>query len=77
MDSDGTSLLFRAIPAPHKFSTEEKRMLKAFAGALQERVGEGRAFTCLVTNDRELRKLNQTFLGTRLRNRRVVVSFRR
>lgn len=63
MDSDGTSLLFRAIPAPHKFSTEEKRMLKAFAGALQERVGEGRAFTCLVTNDRELRKLNQTFLG--------------
>jgi probable rRNA maturation factor len=63
MDTDGTSLLFRAIPAHNKFSTEEKRMLKAFARALQEQVAMGRAFTCLVSNDRELRKLNQTFLG--------------
>ncbi|MDQ2775401.1 MAG: rRNA maturation RNase YbeY [Acidobacteriota bacterium] len=63
MDPDGTSLLFRAIPAPHKFPSEDKRALKAFAQTLQEHVARGRAFTCLVTNDKELRKLNQTFLG--------------
>ena len=63
MDPDGTSLLFRSIPTEHRFSPEEKRVLKMFACDLQERVASGRAFTCLITNDKELRKLNQTFLG--------------
>jgi len=63
MDPDGIPLLFRAIPPAHKFSTEEKRVLKTFALDLLERVAGGRGFTCLVTNDKELRKLNQTFLG--------------
>ena len=63
MDPDGGSLLFRAIPPECGLSAEAKRLLKDFARTLSNRIAEGRAFTCLITNDKELRKLNNTFLG--------------
>jgi len=37
--------------------------LREFACRLQEVVAEGREFHCLITDDRELRRLNRQFLG--------------
>jgi probable rRNA maturation factor len=61
MSSDG-SLLFRAIPSRLKLSTEHKRVLQSFVNQLTERVGEGRSFCCLITNDKALHTLNKDFL---------------
>ena len=61
--SDGSSLLFGAIPAHLNFSTAERRRLRSFLRALSREVTGGRAFACLITNDRELRRLNHDFLG--------------
>ena len=58
-----STVLFRAVPAPLKFIPEEKRSLKLFARTLSERLGGGRAWTCLITGDQELRRLNAAFLG--------------
>src|SRR6185295_11342814 len=37
--------------------------IEEFARILRERVAAGRSFCCLVTDDRELRRLNRRFLG--------------
>ncbi len=63
MTPGDSTVLFRAIPAQLKLVPEEKRSLKSFAEILSERVGNGRAWTCLVTNDLELHRLNAAFLG--------------
>ena len=63
MSSDGSTVLFRALSSDLRFSSEEKGALKQFARELTERVAEGRAFTSLLTNDRELHRLNREFLG--------------
>src|SRR5579885_2978357 len=63
MSPDGSTLLFRALSTPYKFTPNEKRLLNAFAELLVERVAEGRTFTCLITSDKELHKLNKKFLG--------------
>jgi probable rRNA maturation factor len=44
-------------------SKQEKQELQSFASRLSELVAQGRPFTCLLTNDRTLRKLNRQFLG--------------
>jgi len=41
----------------------DRRSLRRFAQRLCEEVAGGRAFCCLVTNDREMRRLNREFLG--------------
>jgi probable rRNA maturation factor len=56
------TLLFRALPRRLKFSREEKRSLMTFARTLARRLVDGRPFTCLITGDRELHRLNRTFL---------------
>ena len=56
--SDGHTLLYRRAG-----SGLPKRELKTFASDLQTRVAEGRPFTCLFTDDRELQRLNRMFLG--------------
>ena len=56
--SDGHTLLYRRAG-----SGLLKRELKTFASELQTRVAEGRTFTCLFTDDRELQRLNEAFLG--------------
>jgi probable rRNA maturation factor len=58
-----TAVLFVAVPAGMKFSAEEKRALKAFATTLASRVAGGRGFTCAITTDGALQKLNSSFLG--------------
>lgn len=62
MTPGDSTVLFRAVPAQLRFIPEERRSLKLFARALTERVGDGRAWTCLITNDRELHRLNAAFL---------------
>jgi probable rRNA maturation factor len=57
MPSEERLVLFRRAPAGLP-----RAALERFAHTLQERVTGGRAFQCLVTDDRELRRLNATFL---------------
>jgi probable rRNA maturation factor len=45
-----------------RLSSDERRELEEFAKVLMARVGDGRTFSCLITNDRQLQKLNRTFL---------------
>ncbi len=40
-----------------------RRGLEAFARQLRETAGQGRGFHCLLTDDRELRRLNREFRG--------------
>lgn len=40
-----------------------RRSLRAFAASLQATVAPGGEFCCLLTGDRELRRLNRQFLG--------------
>ena len=63
MDPGEPIVLFRGLPEQLSFPPSEKRRLRNFARVLCERVAPGRAFTCLITTDRELRKLNRAFLG--------------
>lgn len=56
-------MLFGAIHKSFEFTSDEKRILKSFAGTLAERIAGGRAFTCLITNDQEMRQWNRNFLG--------------
>ncbi|MDQ2844092.1 MAG: rRNA maturation RNase YbeY [Acidobacteriota bacterium] len=57
------ALLFQGLPVGSALSADDKRELKKFATALSEQAGDGAAFTCLVTDDRELQRLNRSFLG--------------
>lgn len=41
----------------------ERKAVRAFAAVLQEEVADGRAFVCLLTDDKELRRLNREFLA--------------
>lgn len=58
MSPDGTIVIFRR--AGRAISRAE---LRDFAKKLMWDVAEGRRFECLVTDDRELRRLNRSFLG--------------
>lgn len=56
MPSQESLLLFRRAPAGLP-----RRDLKEFAEILRQQVAEGREFCCLITDDRELRRLNRDF----------------
>jgi probable rRNA maturation factor len=56
--SEDISLLFRRAPAGLR-----RKDLREFARTLRAEVAGGRVFECLVTDDRELRRLNAQFLG--------------
>lgn len=56
MSSEQTSLLFQ-IATPGV----ARRSIRLFAQRLTGEVTGGRAFGCLITNDRELRRLNREF----------------
>jgi probable rRNA maturation factor len=58
MSSDGHSTIFRRAG-----SAFPRREIRQFATTLQSEVTGGRPFTCLLTDDRELRRLNRDFLG--------------
>ncbi|MBS1872517.1 MAG: rRNA maturation RNase YbeY [Acidobacteria bacterium] len=58
MPPSSSSLLFSCGRVPLNRSE-----LRQFATRLRDEVANGRAFTCLVTRDAELRRLNLQFLG--------------
>ena len=58
MSSDGHIVLFRRAPAELN-----RRHLERFARVLRDEVTDGAGFQCLVTDDRELRRLNRAFLA--------------
>jgi probable rRNA maturation factor len=58
-----STVLFRAVPRKFKLPPAEKRTLTTFAQTLSERVGPDRPWACLISSDRELRRLNASFLG--------------
>ncbi len=49
-------VVFRCTP-----SQQERRALERFARRLRRQVTGGRAFHCLISTDRELRRLNRRF----------------
>ncbi|HYP09230.1 MAG TPA: rRNA maturation RNase YbeY [Bryobacteraceae bacterium] len=58
MSADGSIVFFR------RAGTGLPRVeLQAFARGLVEHVSGGRLFECLITDDRELQRLNRDFLG--------------
>lgn len=57
MSSDGHIVLFRRAPAELR-----RRNLETFARILRDEVARGAGFHCLITDDRELRRLNREFL---------------
>ena len=58
MASDDHPVLFRRAG-----STIRRALAKQFARQLRDEVAEGRPFSCLITDDSELRRLNNEFLG--------------
>lgn len=56
--SDDHIVLFRRAPAELN-----RRDLERFAGTLRDVVAKGAGFTCLITGDSDLRRLNREFLG--------------
>lgn len=59
---DNCTVLFRALSPELRFSVEQKRTLVSFARTLALRVVDG-SFTCLITRDSELHRLNLAFLS--------------
>jgi probable rRNA maturation factor len=58
MSSDGSTFLFRSAP-----QGLNRRRLRLFQGTLTTLLTAGRTFTCLLTSDAELRRLNASFLN--------------
>ena len=58
MSSDGSTVIFRRMPA-----SLQLRSVERFARKLKTGVANGRAFDCLITTDSELRRLNREFRG--------------
>lgn len=63
MSSDGSTLLFGALPAELKLSRQDKRTLKMFFEDLCNQVAKGRSVVCLIAGDSALQRLNAQFLG--------------
>jgi len=58
MSTSDDLVLFRRAPADL-----ERPALKEFALTLRDLIAKGREFHCLISDDRELRRLNRQFLG--------------
>jgi probable rRNA maturation factor len=59
MPTEATALLFRH-PSPSSRRIR-RRALRAFLAELSEKAVKGRAVTCLIADDRQLRELNRKF----------------
>ena len=56
MSSDGSTVIFRRVPA-----SVRRRSVEQFARRLKTSVARGHGFDCLITTDSELRRLNREF----------------
>jgi probable rRNA maturation factor len=61
MSSEGSSLVYRAIPKSLRLAAGDRTKLKIFANELSNRAGGGRPFCCLLTDDETLRELNRKY----------------
>jgi probable rRNA maturation factor len=57
-DPPSSLVIFRRVPAGIP-----RAGLQQFASSLRDEVADGRDFECLITNDRELQRLNRQFRG--------------
>jgi len=62
MSFDGSSLLFKSIPLQFTLSVDEKRALRVFAHELSQTITKSGTFCCVITDDKELQRLNREFL---------------
>src|SRR5450432_2488085 len=60
MGSDDSLIIFRRVPEDAGIDRER---LRRFAETLSARLAKGREFSCRLTGDAELRRLNKEFLG--------------
>lgn len=58
MSDPASELIFRRVPRGFP-----RRALREFAALIERNVTGGRRFCCLLTDDRELRRLNTEYLG--------------
>lgn len=58
MSDPDSTVIFRRAPRGL-----ERARVEAFAARLRREVARGRPFTCLISSDAELRRLNRRFLG--------------
>ncbi|MBI3282167.1 MAG: rRNA maturation RNase YbeY [Acidobacteria bacterium] len=58
MPSGGSCVIFARVPAWLR-----RRPIRAFVARLRQEVAGGRSFCCLITDDRELERLNRAFRG--------------
>ncbi len=63
MSPGDSTLLFRALPTSLQFPQNDQQTLAEYTSALSSTIAGDRPFTCLITNNRTLRKLNREFLG--------------
>ena len=63
MSSDGSTVLFGALPSKVQFPASDRRRLARFTRKLSAQVARGKHFECFIADDRELHRLNSIFLG--------------
>ncbi len=56
------TVLFRTLPSSLKISSADRLQLRQFARTLSREVLNAAPFTCLLSNDEELQRLNRSFL---------------
>jgi probable rRNA maturation factor len=63
MSPGDSTVLFRALPAELNLLPAQRRNMRAFARKLSKEIANGSSFTCLITTDSELHRLNRVFRG--------------
>ena len=63
MSPGASAVLFRTLPLTVELTAEEKRVIRNFARTLSARIARHRPFTCVISDDTELRRLNHAFRG--------------
>ena len=63
MSPGAATVLFRTLPLTVELTAKEKRVIRSFARTLSVRIANRRPFTCVISDDSELRRLNHAFRG--------------
>lgn len=61
--SSSPTVLFRGRACAGRLSAEDRQQFRLFARTIAREVAGNAGFTCVISSDRELRKLNRAFLG--------------
>lgn len=63
LPAGSAAVLFRSLPSEPKLTLGDRRGIREFASKLSREVAGSASFTCLISNDRELHRLNYEFLN--------------